>query len=250
MRQTKAAREPTSVMPMNMRNSQPIVDWAKEWTEGTGPPRLMNMPICARVKATMMITMFHIRNMPWRRWTMIECMKAVIASQGISAEFSTGSQAQYPPHPRIVYAHHEPRSSPSVRISHETMPHIRPRSTHSSRPPRPASIAPTAMLKGIATATSPVIWTGGWMNMPKWTSSGLIPAPSAGVTGRRSSGLARNRITPRKKVSTSAITPMAIGVVCGRLRRMVSAATAARMEKTSAMNRSEPALPAYIATHV
>ena len=54
----------------------------------------MNIPSCASVKAMMIITTFHMRNMPWRRCTMIEWMNAVIASQGISAEFSTGSHAQ------------------------------------------------------------------------------------------------------------------------------------------------------------
>ena len=102
MRQTKAAIERASVPTMKERNIHPIADWAKEWTDGTGPPRLMNIPICARVKATTMSTMFHMRNMPRRFWTMIEWTKAVIASHGISAEFSTGSQAQYPPQPRIV----------------------------------------------------------------------------------------------------------------------------------------------------
>ena len=32
-----------------------------------------------------------------------------------------------------------------------------------------------AMLKGMATETSPSICTGGWMNIPKWMSSGLMP---------------------------------------------------------------------------
>ena len=100
------------------------------------------------------------------------------------------------------------------------------------------------MLKGTATATSPAICTGGWMNMPKWMSNGFMPAPSVGVMGSRSSGLAMNTMMPRKKVSASAITPMANGVVCGRLRRMVSAAMDASTANTNAMNSSEPALPA------
>ena len=54
----------------------------------------MNIPICARVIATMIRTMFHMRNMPRLFWTMMEWTKAVMASHGMSAEFSTGSQAQ------------------------------------------------------------------------------------------------------------------------------------------------------------
>ena len=100
--QMNSAVEAISVTAMNIRNSQPIDDCANEWTDGTGPPRLMNMPSWAMVKATMIIIMFHILNMPRRFWTMIECTNAVIASQGMRAEFSTGSQAQYPPQPSMV----------------------------------------------------------------------------------------------------------------------------------------------------
>ena len=78
------------------------MDWAKECTEGTGPPRLMNIPIWAIENATAIRMMFHIRNIPRRFCTIIECTKAVIASQGMRAEFSTGSHAQYPPQPSIV----------------------------------------------------------------------------------------------------------------------------------------------------
>ena len=94
IRHANAASEPSSVAAMKARKSHPMVDWANEWTEGTGPPRFMNIPICAMKKATEMRMMFHMRNMPRRFWIMIECTKAVIASHGISAEFSTGSHAQ------------------------------------------------------------------------------------------------------------------------------------------------------------
>ena len=97
-----AAMDAIIVVAMKAKNSQPIEDCANECTDGTGPPRLMNIPNCAIVKAMMIITIFHIRNIPRRFCTMIECTNAVIASHGISAEFSTGSQAQYPPQPSIV----------------------------------------------------------------------------------------------------------------------------------------------------
>ena len=91
------------------------------------------------------------------------------------------------------------------------MPHNLPTSTQSSRPPLPASSAPIAMLNGMATEMSPVICIGGWMNIPKWTRSGLMPCPSARANGNRSRGLARKTVTPRKKVSTRAIRPVAKG---------------------------------------
>ena len=92
--QANAASEPSSVRVMNARNVHPIVDCAKECTDGTGPPRLMNIPISASVKAMATRMMFHMRNIPRRFCTMIEWTKAVIASHGMSAEFSTGSHAQ------------------------------------------------------------------------------------------------------------------------------------------------------------
>ena len=79
---------------MKVRNTQPREEAAKEWTEGTGPPRLMNMPKRERPKVMFMRARFHIRNMPCRFCTMMEWMKAVRPSQGMRPAFSTGSQAQ------------------------------------------------------------------------------------------------------------------------------------------------------------
>ena len=41
----KTVIEDKRVNAINIKNSHPIVDWAKECTEGTGPPRLINIPI-------------------------------------------------------------------------------------------------------------------------------------------------------------------------------------------------------------
>ncbi len=89
-------------MPKNMRNTQPKFDAPKECTEGTGPPRFMNIPYRARPKAMLIRTMFHIRNIPRRFCTMMEWTKAVSPSQGMNAAFSTGSQNQNPPQPNMV----------------------------------------------------------------------------------------------------------------------------------------------------
>jgi hypothetical protein len=101
-RSMKITSDAKRVSPMIARKIHPMVDSAKECTEGTGPPLLINIPNCANVKLVMIRTIFHIRNMPLLFCTMIECTKAVIASHGIRAEFSTGSHAQYPPHPKMV----------------------------------------------------------------------------------------------------------------------------------------------------
>ena len=82
------------------------------------------------------------------------------------------------------------------------------------------------------------------MNMPKWISSGLIPRPSSGVNGRRSSGFAISTMTPMKKASTTAISPVANGAVNDSFLESPAAATAATAENVTAMNRSEPELPA------
>ena len=56
--------------------------------------------------------------MPRRSWIITECRNAVVTSHGSSATFSTGSHAQYPPHPSTPYDHSAPRTSPIVRKIH------------------------------------------------------------------------------------------------------------------------------------
>ena len=70
-------------------------------------------------------------------------------------------------------------------------------------------MAPMAMENGTDTITRPVICIGGWMNIPKWTSSGFIPWPSVGANGSLSSGLANPRIIARKKVRVNIRRPEA-----------------------------------------
>ena len=101
-RQKKAAKGTNTPTARNIRNTQPRLDAPKECTDGTGPPRFINIPYRARPKATLIRAMFHIRNIPRRFCTIMEWTKAVRASQGINAAFSTGSQNQKPPQPRMV----------------------------------------------------------------------------------------------------------------------------------------------------
>ena len=69
MKMAKGTITPTA---RNSRNIQPNWEAPKEWTEGTEPPRFMNIPYSANPKATFIKTIFHIRNMPRRFWTMME----------------------------------------------------------------------------------------------------------------------------------------------------------------------------------
>src|SRR6266404_9214939 len=83
----------------NAANHFPTGDCANEWTLEITPLRVMNVPkIDSRNADTTSVT-FHLRSMPRFSCTMIECRNAVFTSHGSSDAFSTGSHAQYPPHP-------------------------------------------------------------------------------------------------------------------------------------------------------
>ena len=108
----------------------------------------------------------------------------------------------------------------------------------------PARRAPRAKEKGRVTPISPAIITGGWMNIPGWMSSGLIPSPSAGTKDRVSKGFAAPAITARKKVSTTIRTALVYGRL-SLIRDCAKAiASADMMERAKDMYRSEPSFPA------
>ena len=82
------------------------------------------------------------------------------------------------------------------------------------------------------------------MNIPKWTSSGLMPCPSAGAIASRARGLARNTMTPSRNANTSAMMPVAYGDVYGKALRIPTTAMTAISENTTAMYSIDPAFPA------
>ena len=82
------------------------------------------------------------------------------------------------------------------------------------------------------------------MNIPKWTSNGLMPCPSCGTKESLSNGLARNVMIARKKVRTSAMIPVLNGAVCFSFLARFRTATTETSENDNAMNNNEPALPA------
>src|SRR6476620_8599644 len=103
----------------NAANQLPTGDCANECTLEIMPLRVMNVPkIESRNVETTSVT-FHFRSIPRFSCTMIECRNAVFTSHGRSDAFSTGSHAQYPPHPSSTYAHHMPRRIPVVLKNHE-----------------------------------------------------------------------------------------------------------------------------------
>ena len=76
------------------KNHGPIPLIANVCTEGTTPLRTMKVPNTTSRNARMASPKFHVRSRPRVSWTCEECRNAVVASQGMRATFSTGSQLQ------------------------------------------------------------------------------------------------------------------------------------------------------------
>ena len=78
---------------MKPRNQGPIELSVNEWIEFSTPERVRNVPNSESENASITSSMFQTFSIPFFSCTITECRKAVAASQGISAAFSTGSQA-------------------------------------------------------------------------------------------------------------------------------------------------------------
>ncbi len=88
-----SAVENATATTMKARNHGPIELCVKEWIELTTPERVRNVPKIERQNASDTSTTFQIFSIPRFSWIITEWRKAVAASHGISAAFSTGSQA-------------------------------------------------------------------------------------------------------------------------------------------------------------
>ncbi len=71
-----------------------MVEAPKAWIEDSTPDRTRNVPSSASTNVVTISDTFQTFSIPRFSCTMIECRNAVPTSQGISAAFSTGSQAQ------------------------------------------------------------------------------------------------------------------------------------------------------------
>ena len=80
-------------MSKSFELKQDLLDRCHERDETT-PLRVKNVPKMHKVYVRRMSDMFHTLSMFFLSWIMVEWIKAVPASQGINAAFSTGSQAQ------------------------------------------------------------------------------------------------------------------------------------------------------------
>ena len=72
----------------------PSVEAPKAWIDCRTPERTRKVPSTARMPAASTSETFQTFSIPRRSWTIIECRNAVPTSHGISAAFSTPSQAQ------------------------------------------------------------------------------------------------------------------------------------------------------------
>ncbi len=87
------ATERTTIRQRKPRNQPPIELFAKEWIESITPERVRNVPKSERLKASATRIMFQTFSIPRFSWIITEWRNAVAASHGMSAAFSTGSQA-------------------------------------------------------------------------------------------------------------------------------------------------------------
>ncbi len=85
--------EKTVMTTMKPRNQPPSGLCENEWIELTTPERVRNVPKIERPNASATSTMFQTFSIPRFSWIITECRNAVAASHGMSAAFSTGSQA-------------------------------------------------------------------------------------------------------------------------------------------------------------
>ena len=92
-----------------------IDDCVKLWIELITPLLVRNVPKSDRQNAPAIRTAFQTRSMFFFSCTITECRNAVATSHGMSAAFSTGSQAYQPPQPTSSYAHFAPSRIPKPR---------------------------------------------------------------------------------------------------------------------------------------
>ncbi len=125
------------------------------------------------------------------------CMNAVAVSQGIREAFSTGSQAQYPPHPSSMYDHHAPRIIPAVRVIQAKRSQLRVIFIQWNS--CPCSQEEKARQQGTLNPAYPINKRGGWNIIPGFCKRGFRPLPLPGTGSSRTKGLLGPVSMSRKK---------------------------------------------------
>ena len=88
-----SATEKTTIKMRKPRIQAPIGLCENEWIELMTPERVRNVPKIERLNASATSTMFQTFSIPRFSWIITEWRNAVATSHGMSAAFSTGSQA-------------------------------------------------------------------------------------------------------------------------------------------------------------
>src|SRR5690242_11602725 len=104
-----------------------MVPVVNAWTDEMIPDRVRKVPRIVRTNVPTTRLRFHTRSMLRRSCTIAEWRKAVAVSHGRKEAFSTGSHAQYPPHPRTSYDHHIPAMIAAERNPHDAIVQLRVR---------------------------------------------------------------------------------------------------------------------------
>ncbi len=132
----------------------PTADCEKACTDRMTEERVRKVPRMVSPNVAMTSTKFQACSMPRLTWTTLEWMNAVATSHGISAAFSTGSQAQNPPQPRTLYDHQAPTTRPALRKVQATRFERRVRRSQST-PPWRINRADIAKANGTVNPTYP-----------------------------------------------------------------------------------------------
>ena len=152
-------------------------------------PRVRNVPRTVSPNVPTIRDRFQTFSIPRRSWTITECRNAVPISHGRSATFSTGSHAQYPPHPRTLYDHRAPSTKPIVRKIQAVIVHRRVTRIHASLT-RPVINAAIANANGTVNPMNPRYRNGGCAAISGWfCSNGSGPRPSSGAVARVANGV-------------------------------------------------------------
>ena len=98
-RQPMSAMHTATTSPKKARIVGPMADSVKACTLSSTPDRVRNVPRIVSENVASSSERFQTRSIPRRSCTITEWTYAVAVSQGRKLAFSTGSQAQNPPHP-------------------------------------------------------------------------------------------------------------------------------------------------------
>ena len=114
---------------------------------------------------------------------------------------------------------------------------------------RPDSSAAAPSTNGIVVLARPESRAGGWISIPRSTSSGFSPTPSAKSNALSSNGEARNADATRNAASTAPQAAVACAAAHGMRGTVISTNAAMNSDIIQVQNSSDPAWLPYSAAH-